>query len=442
MGSVGKKLKKVVKKVARPKVLLPLAALAIGGPMLAKGMAGSGAAGAGGGLSSFLFGNAGAAGTAGGSLIPISKASALSQGIATKGLLGAGGSFNPLVGTAAQFVKKGLMNPIKNPLAGVTTYGGLAALGMGMLGGGKETPTGPTKQAQNLYNSFLQSGRLAGYTDDEINTIYAPYGDLAYGDYETVNVDRDPRRRQFPGTNYPIFAADGGRAGYADGKRVRKTRGYKPMAKNYDTYDDVVRELDDPILDRQQKEILEQMREMGEFDYAIGGRAGYAEGELVSPEQVLMVRPEKGGPIPDELVDRARQKRMSLTGKIPPRPEEDEEITEQILREILSPGVNEDSIADQMYNMQLQEMMNPRMGRAGGGIMQAPGVPAGMELDYRNTGGFIPMGGPEKADDVPAMLSRNEFVMTADAVRGMGDGDVNAGAQKMYDLMNNLEAKA
>ena len=435
MGSVGKKLKKVVKKVARPKVLLPLAALAIGGPMLAKGMAGSGAAGAGAGkgLSSFLFGNAG--------VMRPKLAGGLQA--ATKGILGSGGEFNPLVGTAAQFVKKGLLNPIKNPLAGAATYGGLAALGMGMLGGGKETPTGPTRQAQNLYNSFLQSGRLAGYTDDEINTIYAPYGDLAYGDYETVNVDRDPRRRQFPGTNYPIFAADGGRAGYADGKRVRKKRGYKPMAKNYDTYDDVVRELDDPILDRQQKEILEQMREMGEFDYATGGRAGYAEGELVSPEQVLMVRPEKGGPIPDELVDRTRQKRMSLTGAQPPRPEEDEEIAEQILREILSPGVNEDSIADQMYNMQLQEMMNPRMGRADGGITQvAPGVPAGMELDYRNTGGFIPMGGPERADDVPAMLSRNEFVMTADAVRGMGDGDVNAGAQKMYDLMNNLEAKA
>ena len=193
-------------------------------------------------------------------------------------------------------------------------------------------------------------------------------------------------------------------------------------------------------IDQYQDEIIRQMEEMDSF--AAGGRVGFSEGELVSPEQVLMVRPEKGGPIPDELVDRARQKRMSLTGKIPPRPEEDEEITEQILREILSPGVNEDSIADQMYNMQMQEMMNPRMGRAYGGIMQvAPGVPAGMELDYRNTGGFIPMGGPEKADDVPAMLSKNEFVMTADAVRGMGDGDINTGAQRMYDLMNNMEAK-
>ena len=55
---------------------------------------------------------------------------------------------------------------------------------------------------------------------------------------------------------------------------------------------------------------------------------------------------------------------------------------------------------------------------------------------------FYTYGWKERADDVPAMLSRNEFVMTADAVRAAGDGDVNKGAQRMYDLMNNLEAKA
>ena len=78
---------------------------------------------------------------------------------------------------------------------------------------------------------------------------------------------------------------------------------------------------------------------------------------------------------------------------------------------------------------------------AEGGIMNAaPGMPEGMQVDGRN-GTFIPMGVKEKADDVPAMLSKNEFVMTADAVRGMGGGDVNAGAQRMYDLMNSLEAR-
>ena len=67
--------------------------------------------------------------------------------------------------------------------------------------------------------------------------------------------------------------------------------------------------------------------------------------------------------------------------------------------------------------------------------------PAGVkELDLRDSGGFIPpVGVKEKADDIPAMLSNNEFVFTADAVRGMGNGDVNKGAQRMYDMMKKLE---
>jgi hypothetical protein len=66
------------------------------------------------------------------------------------------------------------------------------------------------------------------------------------------------------------------------------------------------------------------------------------------------------------------------------------------------------------------------------------GVP---EIDYRQSGGFVPVGKKEKADDVPAMLSKNEFVMTADAVRGMGDGSVEKGAQRMYDQMKQLESR-
>ena len=64
------------------------------------------------------------------------------------------------------------------------------------------------------------------------------------------------------------------------------------------------------------------------------------------------------------------------------------------------------------------------------------------EVDLRETGGFIPpVGIKEKADDIPAMLSNNEFVFTADAVRAAGGGSVNKGAQRMYDLMKNLESK-
>ena len=79
-----------------------------------------------------------------------------------------------------------------------------------------------------------------------------------------------------------------------------------------------------------------------------------------------------------------------------------------------------------------------------GGMMDVPvrTNPEGIrELDYRKTGGFVPIGVKEKADDVPAMLSLNEFVMTADAVRGAGDGNIEKGAQRMYDTMKKLESR-
>ena len=64
----------------------------------------------------------------------------------------------------------------------------------------------------------------------------------------------------------------------------------------------------------------------------------------------------------------------------------------------------------------------------------------GMEKDYREEGGFVPIGRMEKADDVPARLSKNEFVFTADSVRNAGEGDVDKGAEVMYNMMKNLEA--
>ena len=75
-----------------------------------------------------------------------------------------------------------------------------------------------------------------------------------------------------------------------------------------------------------------------------------------------------------------------------------------------------------------------------GSIPQTPTVPQGMQLDGRG-GGFIPMGAQERKDDVPAMLAKNEFVMTADAVRAAGGGNIEKGAQKMYDVMNQLESQ-
>jgi len=92
-----------------------------------------------------------------------------------------------------------------------------------------------------------------------------------------------------------------------------------------------------------------------------------------------------------------------------------------------------DSEIDQI-RQQVQEIM--RNNKAEGGLMDL----GGKEMDLRG-GGFVPLGGKEKADDVPARLSKNEFVFTADAVRAAGGGSVDKGAQKMYNTMKQLENK-
>ena len=87
-------------------------------------------------------------------------------------------------------------------------------------------------------------------------------------------------------------------------------------------------------------------------------------------------------------------------------------------------------------NQQRPYAMGGRIGKAEGGIMDL----GGMEKDYRAEGGFVPIGREEKADDVPARLSVNEFVFTADAVRNAGGGDVDEGAKVMENMMKHLEA--
>ena len=96
----------------------------------------------------------------------------------------------------------------------------------------------------------------------------------------------------------------------------------------------------------------------------------------------------------------------------------------------------EDEIIETEEEIFIDKMPKPRRRQ---GIMEAAdgGI---MEKDMRG-GGFIPEGSKERADDVPARLSKNEFVMTADAVRAAGGGSVNKGAKRMYDMMYSLEGQ-
>jgi hypothetical protein len=103
-------------------------------------------------------------------------------------------------------------------------------------------------------------------------------------------------------------------------------------------------------------------------------------------------------------------------------------------------GYQEGGITDLVKQITQQEFFGRPAMAMGGEIPVRENQVGVQELDYRKTGGFVPpIGIKEKADDIPAMLSNNEFVFTADAVRNAGGGNVNKGAERMYGLMKNLE---
>ena len=117
------------------------------------------------------------------------------------------------------------------------------------------------------------------------------------------------------------------------------------------------------------------------------------------------------------------------------------------LRDYISktnPDFTDDQVEEQVNINVSEYAVGGRVGLMGGamptGIMRANKAGT-IERDYRETGGFVPVGIKEKADDVPAMLSKNEFVMTADAVRGIGDGNIEKGAQRLYDQMKTAEKR-
>jgi len=184
--------------------------------------------------------------------------------------------------------------------------------------------------------------------------------------------------------NQNFYAADGGRAGYA-------------MGGDIDEEEDYIRSG------------AGQSRRMPQTFLAMGGGAGEAQAEQMLQAEFIKYK-NKGGDLSfQEFVQAVMQQQQQAQGMQQPT----------------------------------MAANGGRMGYAEGGIMDAEAAEmidmGGQEKDYRDEGGFVAMGGEERADDVPARLSKNEFVFTADAVRAAGGGDIDQGSEVMQNMMDNLE---
>ena len=153
---------------------------------------------------------------------------------------------------------------------------------------------------------------------------------------------------------------------------------------------------------------------------------------------ILMQKPE----LAQKILQVAKQKGYLKGGRVGYADGSQPQITQQqvaMIVTMLKKGADMSTISsivgipEQQIQMIVSKLQQNIQQRAKGGIA---------EIDYRDKGGYVPpIGKKERADDIPAMLSNNEFVFTADAVRNAGGGSVKEGAKKMYALMKKLEGK-
>jgi len=170
-------------------------------------------------------------------------------------------------------------------------------------------------------------------------------------------------------------------------------------------------------------EEIEQFITTNTSEYAVGGRVGLESGTPKKGLESLSIKDMEEylikGPYMIKYDKDGNPVKYPKPKGEPYKYDPDREIPKRLLRNQSAMG-----------GLQSMPMGQMRRNQAGT-----------IERDYRETGGFVPVGIKEKADDVPAMLSKNEFVMTADAVRGMGNGNIEKGAQRLYDQMKQAEKR-
>ena len=365
------------------------------------------------------------------------------------------------LGSLVKKAVRGVKKIVKSPIGKMALMGGLGMYGMGagpfsgMKGAGflkgimgkqlgSKSLGGWANKLLNPWQSGKFSGKhafglaAAGATalpflmgkDDEEEVVEEAWTSVpsSIADIRSQAVDhyRNPGAstlafmpgKQFVQPNY--YAADGGRVGLLNGGGAGEEQLQQMLMAEFVKYKNQGGTL-----------TFEQ------FVQAIMQQQQQEEGQgMEQPQEVMMAA--NGGPVPGSTVPGyttpAGHNRFDYySGGDPVRVG------------AFNGGLMGEDEDEYNYNPQAAMKMYRRPGKQEGGIMETEVAEemidlGGKEKDYRETGGFVDLGGKERADDVPARLSKNEFVFTADAVRAAGGGDIDRGSEVMQNMMDNLEA--
>jgi hypothetical protein len=348
--------------------------------------------------------------------------------------------------------------------------GGISSLGLDVASGAKPTlgQFGKVFAIGSLGGAALQALTASGADEEELGNIRDVESLKSYlrQGYKQLNPQAEPEQVEaFVETNTTEYRADGGRIGFAEGmpeegietllpkqKPSQMMQEVDSVTQSVDNFAQLIAQSGDPSSFRGHVDLLSEFIQKNDidpsaaFDYVKRRvdeiKPGLSKFIFTTTEDMPVENKAYGGRIG---YDGGTDFQKWLEGK---QKFDQGQNAEQLYREYL-----EDKRRQKVAEQKTMAANGGRIGYAFGNpeqnAMEAAGIeglplnqnPAGVkELDLRDSGGFIPpVGVKEKADDIPAMLSNNEFVFTADAVRGMGDGDVNKGAQRMYDMMKKLE---
>jgi hypothetical protein len=398
LGSLVKKITRPIKKIVKS----PIGKAALG----AAAIYGLGGGFGGGG---FKFGNIGP------------KFGSLFGGIKSK-LLGVPGA-DEFGGSMGLLRKLGLTKGGFGSLGGLTTKGILGAGGIaGLLGG---LFAKKPEETEEEYQARIE--QLGPYLRQYYGNVGDTFGDQAMSPGELEDFVTS-QSIEYQG------AKDGGIMGYRSGGMAGIDKYADLLEKEYN------KKSPDPEVIKQLEKILDDFMRIPEADGGIimadvdEMEVGPKGQEEVMDESMMEdVRPSGLEKVAGTLVDIATTLYKVATPM---------GMSYKMARAMYDrlPDISKQAVDDMGRKMkggddeEMSETLIMVEGKKDGGIMNL----GGKEMDLRG-GGFVPIGKKERADDVPARLSKNEFVFTADAVRAAGGGSVKKGAQRMYDTMKSLE---